>query len=241
MLEKYKDTYCTFNDDIQGTASVAVAGLLASKRITGKSLSQHKILFLGAGEAAIGIANLCVTAMTTEGVSLEEARDKIWMMDIDGLLSKNRPEGNIDANKEHYAKDHKPTKNLLEVVTEIKPSIIIGAAAAAGAFTPEVLNKMAEFNERPIIFALSNPTSKAECTAEQAYKHTNGKCIFASGSPFPPVEFEGKTYKTGQGNNAYIFPGVALGVIACGMHHISDHLFLLSAQVVFDYIHKDFN
>ncbi|KAL0275084.1 UNVERIFIED_CONTAM: hypothetical protein PYX00_003057 [Menopon gallinae] len=234
LLGKYKDTYCTFNDDIQGTAAVAVAGLLASKRLTGKSISEHKILFLGAGEAAIGIANLCVTAMTAEGVSAEDAAQKIWMMDIDGLLAKGRPEGNIDENKMRYAKDFKPTKNLLELVTEIKPSIIIGASAAAGAFTPEVLKKMAENNDRPIVFALSNPTSKAECTAEQAFIHTNGKCIFASGSPFPPVQYEGKTYKTGQGNNAYIFPGVALGVLACGMHHISDHLFLLSAQAVAD-------
>ncbi|KAK6617040.1 hypothetical protein RUM44_005397 [Polyplax serrata] len=232
FMDKYVNSYCTFNDDIQGTASVAVAGLLASKRITGKTLAEHTIVFLGAGEAAVGIANLCTTAMEMEGLSAEEARSKIWMMDIDGLLAKGRPEGNLDGHKALYVKDKSPTKDLLAVVTDVKPSIIIGASAAAGAFTPQILEKMAELNERPIIFALSNPTSKAECTAEQAYTHTKGRCVFASGSPFPPVTYDGKTYKTGQGNNAYIFPGVALGVIATGMHHISNHLFIIAAQAV---------
>lgn len=234
-MDKYVNSYCTFNDDIQGTASVAVAGLLASKRITGKTLAEHTIVFLGAGEAAVGIANLCTTAMEMEGLSAEEARSKIWMMDIDGLLAKGRPEGNLDGHKALYVKDKSPTKDLLAVVTDVKPSIIIGASAAAGAFTPQILEKMAELNERPIIFALSNPTSKAECTAEQAYTHTKGRCVFASGSPFPPVTYDGKTYKTGQGNNAYIFPGVALGVIATGMHHISNHLFIIAAQVPVSY------
>lgn len=231
-MDKYVNSYCTFNDDIQGTASVAVAGLMASKRITGKSLSDHTIVFLGAGEAAVGIANLCVTAMEMEGLSTEEARAKIWMMDIDGLLAKERPEGNLDGHKQVYVKDSPPTKDLLSVINDVKPSIIIGASAAAGAFSPKILEKMADLNDRPIIFALSNPTSKAECTAEQAYTHTKGRCIFASGSPFPPVNYNGRTYKTGQGNNAYVFPGVALGVIAVGMHHISNHLFIIAAQVL---------
>lgn len=204
---------------------------MASKRVTKKRMSDNTIVFLGAGEAAIGIANLCVTAMIADGASEEEARSKIWMMDIDGLLCHSRPEGNLDGHKKNFAKDHAPTKDLLALVSEIKPSIMIGASAAAGAFNAQILQKLAEFNERPIIFALSNPTSKAECTAEQAYQHTQGRCIFASGSPFPPVTYEGVTYKTGQGNNAYIFPGIALGVIATGMHHITDHLFLIAAQV----------
>lgn len=204
---------------------------MASKRVTGKRMSDNTIVFLGAGEAAIGIANLCVTAMMDDGASLEEAQSKIWMMDIDGLLCHSRPEGNLDGHKKDFAKDHAPTKDLLGLVSEIKPSIMIGASAAAGAFNAQILQKMGEFNERPIIFALSNPTSKAECTAEQAYQHTQGRCIFASGSPFPPVTYEGKTFKTGQGNNAYIFPGIALGVIATGMHHITDNLFLIAAKV----------
>lgn len=199
FLDKYRDCYCTFNDDIQGTASVAVAGLLASKRVTGKKISENKLLFLGAGEAAIGIADLCVKAMMTEGIGEDEAREKIWMMDIDGLLAKGRPEGKLGGHKWFYAKEHTVMKDLGEIVKEVKPSILIGASACAGAFTPEILSDMASFNDRPIIFALSNPTSKAECTAEQAYTHTRGTCIFSSGSPFGKVEYEGKVYEPGQG------------------------------------------
>lgn len=201
FLDKFRNTYCTFNDDIQGTASVAVAGLLASKRMTGRHLSDNKILFLGAGEAAIGIADLTVRAMQAEGTSLQEARDKIWMFDIDGLLAKNRPEGNLGGHKAYYAKDHRPVKDFHEVVKEVKPSIMIGASAAGGAFTPQILQDMGKFNEQPIIFALSNPTHKAECTAEQAYNNTEGRVIFASGSPFGKVEYQGKTYEPGQGEN----------------------------------------
>jgi malate dehydrogenase (oxaloacetate-decarboxylating)(NADP+) len=156
---------------------------------------------LGAGEAAIGIADLCVKAMMTEGISQEEARERIWMVDIDGLLAKGRPEGKLGGHKWYYAKEHEVMKDFKEVVREVKPSILIGASAAGGAFTPEILGMMAEFNEKPIIFALSNPTSKAECTAQDAYKYTNGKCVFASGSPFGSVEHNGKTYYPGQGNN----------------------------------------
>lgn len=173
FLDKYRSTYCTFNDDIQGTASVAVAGILASCRITDKKkVSDNTFCFLGAGEAALGIANLTVSAMMVEGLSKEEARAKIWMMDIDGLLAKDRPEGKLGGPKKGFVKEHAPLKSLVELINEIKPSILIGASAAGGAFNPEVLTAMASFNERPIIFALSNPTSKAECTAEQAYVNT---------------------------------------------------------------------
>lgn len=239
FLDKYRDTYCTFNDDIQGTASVAVAGLLASKRVTGKKISENTFVFLGAGEAAIGIADLVVKAMQTEGCGLQEARDKIWLFDIDGLLAKGRPEGRLGGHKAFYAKDHKVMKNFAEVVKEVKPSVLIGASAAGGAFTPEILQTMGKNNERPIIFALSNPTSKAECTAQAAYENTEGRCIFSSGSPFPPVEYGGKTFSPGQGNNAYIFPGVALGVIVTGTHHIPEDIFLIAAQSVADHVSQE--
>lgn len=239
FLDKYRDTYCTFNDDIQGTASVAVAGLLASKRVTGKKISENTFMFLGAGEAAIGIADLVVKAMQAEGCGLQEARDKIWMFDIDGLLAKGRPEGRLGGHKAFYAKDHRPVKNFAEVVKEVKPSVLIGASASGGAFTPEILQTMGSNNERPIIFALSNPTSKAECTAQAAFDNTEGRCIFSSGSPFPPVQYGGKTFYPGQGNNAYIFPGVALGVIVTGTHHIPEDIFLIAAQCIADHVSQE--
>lgn len=173
FLDRFRDRYCTFNDDIQGTASVAVAGFYASKRITGKLIKDHTILFLGAGGAGLGIADLCTRAMQREGLTLKEAQNKIWMFDIEGLLTTSRPEGSLDEHRIVYAKDHAPIKNFGDAVKQIKPSIIIGVSAAANAFTPEILRDMAAFNERPIIFALSNPTHKAECTAEAAYTHTD--------------------------------------------------------------------
>lgn len=237
FLDKYRHSYCTFNDDIQGTASVAVGGLYASKRLTGKRFTDHTVLFVGAGEAAIGIADLCVRAMMVEGCSQEEARSKIWMTDVDGLLVKGR--ANLQGHKSYYAKEAGEMSNLLEIVKQVKPSILIGASAQPGLFTPDVLAEMAENNAKPIVFALSNPTDRAECTAEQAFTHTEGRVIFSSGSPFPPVQYNGRTFTPGQGNNAYIFPGVALGVIATETHHIPDDIFLIAAQELADCVTED--
>ncbi|XP_074936915.1 NADP-dependent malic enzyme, mitochondrial isoform X2 [Phalacrocorax aristotelis] len=231
LLNKYRNRYCTFNDDIQGTASVAVAGIFAALRITKNKLSDHKFVFQGAGEAAMGIAHLILMAMEKEGISREDAIKKIWMVDSKGLIVKGR--SHLNHEKEMFAQDHPSVNTLEEVVQKVKPTAIIGVAAIAGAFTEKILKDMAAFNERPIVFALSNPTSKAECTAEQCYRLTEGRGIFASGSPFSKVTLpNGQTFFPGQGNNAYVFPGVALGVIACGVRHISDDIFLLTAESI---------
>uniref|UniRef100_K7G0K5 Malic enzyme n=1 Tax=Pelodiscus sinensis TaxID=13735 RepID=K7G0K5_PELSI len=231
LLNKYRNKYCTFNDDIQGTASVAVAGIFAALRITKNKLSDHKFVFQGAGEAAMGIAHLIVMAMEKEGISKEDAIKKIWMVDSKGLIVKGR--SHLNHEKEMFAQDHPNLKTLEEVVHRVKPTAIIGVAAIAGAFTEKILKDMAAFNDRPIVFALSNPTSKAECTAEQCYHLTEGRGIFASGSPFSKVTLaSGQTFFPGQGNNAYVFPGVALGVVACGVRHISDDIFLTTAESI---------
>ncbi|XP_050341397.1 NADP-dependent malic enzyme isoform X2 [Bactrocera neohumeralis] len=236
FLDRYRNSYCTFNDDIQGTAAVAMGGIYASTRVTGKSITDYTFLFAGAGEAAVGIADLVVKAMVAEGVPKDEARQKIWMIDIDGLLTTTRKEGSLSEHQKNYAKDVEPMKNLQEIVEKVKPNVLIGASAAAGIFTPEILRIMATNNERPVVFALSNPTHKAECTADQAYKNTDGRVVFSSGSPFPPVEMNGKTFYPGQGNNAYIFPGIALGVITTGTHHISDDMFLIAARELANFV-----
>uniref|UniRef100_A0A674GN69 Malic enzyme n=1 Tax=Taeniopygia guttata TaxID=59729 RepID=A0A674GN69_TAEGU len=230
LLHKYRNKYCTFNDDIQGTASVAVAGLLAALRITKNKLSDHTVLFQGAGEAALGIANLILMAMEKEGLSKDAATKRIWLVDSKGLVVKGR--ASLTHEKQRFAHEHREMKNLEDIVKDIKPSVLI-VAAIGGAFTTQILQDMAALNKRPIIFALSNPTSKAECTAEQCYKYTQGRGIFASGSPFDPVTLpSGQTLYPGQGNNSYVFPGVALGVISCGMRHIDENVFLTTAEVI---------
>ncbi|VDN58564.1 unnamed protein product [Dracunculus medinensis] len=212
FLDRYRNKYTVFNDDIQGTAAVCLAGLLSSVRSVNRLLSQEKIVFLGAGAASTGIADLIVMQMESEGLSKEEARSRIFLMDSKGLITKTRSEP-IKEMHNRFAKNIPPTKSLLEVIKTVRPTAIIGASTIKGAFTEEIIRTMAKINERPIIFSLSNPTNKSECTAEEAYRFTDGRVLFASGSPFPNVELNGKIFKPGQGNNSYIFPGVALGII----------------------------
>ncbi|XP_059154556.1 NADP-dependent malic enzyme-like [Physella acuta] len=230
FLEKYRENYCTFNDDIQGTAAVAVAGILTSLLITKVPVKSNVFLFQGAGEASIGIAKLLTKAIMKTGLTKQEALNQIWLVDSKGLIVKNRPKGGVDGEKTMFAKDHQPIDNLEDIVSSLKPTCIIGAAAIPGAFNEKILTKMGQMNDRPIIFALSNPTSKAECTAEAAYTATDGRAVFASGSPFDPVHYKGKVYHPGQGNNAYVFPGIALAVIAVDIRCITEDVFLAAAE-----------
>ena len=230
LLDKYRTHYCVFNDDIQGTAAVALAGLFSALRIKGGKLSEERLLFLGAGEAATGIADLVVTAMMAEGLSEAEARKRIWLVDSRGLVVKGR-EG-LNKHKLPYAHEHAPVGDFLSAIKTLKPTSIIGVAAVGGTFTLEVLRTMAEINEQPIVFALSNPTSKAECSAEEAYRHTDGRALFACGSPYDPVTLNGKTFVPRQGNNSYIFPGVGLGAIACGATLVTDEMFMAAARTL---------
>ena len=230
LLDKYRTHYCVFNDDIQGTAAVALAGLFSALRIKGGKLSEERLLFLGAGEAATGIADLVVTAMMAEGLSEAEARKRIWLVDSRGLVVKDR-EG-LNKHKLPYAHEHAPVGDFLSAIKTLKPTAIIGVAAVGGTFTLEVLRTMAEINEQPIVFALSNPTSKAECSAEEAYRYTDGRALFACGSPYDPVTLNGKTFVPRQGNNSYIFPGVGLGAIACSATLVTDEMFMAAARTL---------
>jgi len=230
LLHKYRDDACVFNDDIQGTAAVALAGLFSGLRAIGGSLKDQTLLFLGAGEAATGIAELVVSAMMAEGLTEAEALQRNWLVDSRGLVVKNRT--GLSGHKLRFAHDQAPVGDFLAAIETLKPTAIIGVAAAGGAFTPEVLQAMARINDRPIVFALSNPTSKAECSAEQAYFHTEGRALFACGSPYDPVKFNGKTFVPRQGNNSYIFPGVGLGAIGSGSRLVTDEMFMAAAHTL---------
>ncbi|MCL4266741.1 MAG: NAD-dependent malic enzyme [Anaerolineae bacterium] len=237
LLHKYRDQYRTFNDDIQGTAGVALAGLYSALRLTGGRLSDQRLLFLGAGEAGIGIADLVVSAMMQEGATAEAARQQCWFVDSRGLVESSRTD--LAEHKLPYAHDHAPLTTFLEAVETLRPTAIIGVSGMPRMFTQPVVEAMARLNEKPIIFALSNPTANSECTAEQAYSWTNGRAIFASGSPFDPVELHGRTYIPGQGNNSYIFPGVGLGVVATGARQVTDDMFLAAAQTLAHLVTED--
>ena len=230
LLNKYRNAFRMFNDDIQGTAAVTLAGLMASQRITHRRLQDEKLMFYGAGTAGIGIAELFVAALQKDGLSEDEARNKCWVIDSQGLVVKGREK--LTRSKLPFAHHHVPIKNILEIINTIKPTALIGVSGQPQSFSKPVLQAMARINERPIIFALSNPTSMSECTADQAYGWTNGRCVFASGSPFEPVTINGERFIPGQGNNAYIFPGVGLGVVISRSHTVPDTLFLVAAEIL---------
>ncbi|MBU2676667.1 MAG: NAD-dependent malic enzyme [Gammaproteobacteria bacterium] len=234
LLRDYRDKYCVFDDDIQGTGAVAVAGIIAAMRITGGELSDQKLLFLGAGEAGIGVADVFVAALEKGGMSTEDARKRCWFVDSKGLLVAGRD--NIAEHKIPYAHEGEFVADFHDAVEKLRPTAILGLSGQPAQFTQEVVEAMSAINDRPIIFALSNPTSKAECTAEQAYTWSDGRAVFASGSPFDAVSYGGKTLVPGQGNNAYIFPGVGLGVIVSHSRIVTDEMFLAAALSLADQV-----
>lgn len=236
LLHRYRDRVLCFNDDIQGTAAVALAGVLASSRITGVDFAESRIMFAGAGSAATGIADLIQTALIKSGLDQQSARKRLWFVDRGGLVVKSCV--GLAPHNLPYAHDH-ANLPFEEAIRQIKPHILIGATGAPGVFTEEIVRLMSEINQRPVIFALSNPTSRAECTAQQAYSWSDGRAVFASGSPFDPVCLAGKTHKPGQGNNAYVFPGIGLGAIACQARTISDEMFLEAARALAEMVSDD--
>ncbi|KAL0910170.1 hypothetical protein M5K25_021117 [Dendrobium thyrsiflorum] len=232
LLSKYRSTHLVFNDDIQGTASVVLAGVVAALKLVGGTLAEHTFLFLGAGEAGTGIAELIALEMSKQTQApIEEARKKIWLVDSKGLIVSTRKES-LQHFKKPWAHEHEPVGNLLDAVKAIKPTILVGSSGVGKTFTKEVVQAVASFNERPIILALSNPTSQSECTAEEAYAWTDGRAIFASGSPFDSVEYNGKVYVPGQANNAYIFPGFGLGVVMSGAIRVHDDMLLAASEAL---------
>ncbi|XP_042485123.1 NADP-dependent malic enzyme-like [Macadamia integrifolia] len=232
LLAKYRTTHLVFNDDIQGTASVVLAGLVAALKLVGGTLAEHTFLFLGAGEAGTGIAELIALEISKQTKApLEESRKKVWLVDSKGLIVSSRKES-LQHFKQPWAHEHEPVKTLLDAVKAIKPTVLIGSSGAGQTFTKEVVEAMASFNEKPVILALSNPTSQSECTAEQAYTWSKGRAIFASGSPFDPVEYDGKVFVPGQANNAYIFPGLGLGLIISGAIRVHDDMLLAASEAL---------
>ena len=234
LLQRYRDKYCVYNDDVQGTAGIVLAGMINAAKLKGTKLSDEKYLFLGAGSAGIGLADLLCSAMVDEGLTLEQARSRIYMFDINGLLETTRKDL-VDFQKP-YAHPHAPTRDFVAAIESIKPTTIIGVSTIGGAFTQKVIEAMSRINARPVVLALSNPTEKAECTPEQAYTWSNGKAIYAAGVQFPPVHFKGQTFLPGQANNFYIFPAIGMAVFATQASRVSDQMFIEAARAVADQV-----
>jgi malate dehydrogenase (oxaloacetate-decarboxylating)(NADP+) len=228
LLARYKDKYLVYNDDIQGTASVVLAGLITALQIKNERLADQTVLLAGAGSAGIGIADMIVEAMAGEGLSKEDARTRVTLFDINGLIETSRTD--LNPSQAVYARDVRPTRDLATAVAEVNPTVLIGVSTVGGLFTETVIRNMARNADRPIIFALSNPTDKAECTPKQAYEWTGGKALVAAGVQFPDVTLDGRTFHPGQANNFYIFPAIGLAVYATRPKHIDDRTFIAAAH-----------
>ena len=237
ILETYKDKICTYNDDIQGTAGVALAGIYGCLRISEEKLTDQTFLFMGAGSAATGIAELIAQAMVMEGLTLEQARARNWLFDINGLVQSSRTD--LAEFQKPFAHQHAPCASFVDAIKMLKPTGIVGVSTVPKLFNQEVIETMSQVNDRPIIFPYSNPTSRSECTAEEAYKWSNGKAIFASGSPFPPVSFGGKTFVPGQGNNVYIFPAMGMAVLATQSTRVTEQMFIVAAKAVAEQVTQE--
>ena len=237
LLQRYRHKYCVYNDDVQGTAGIVLAGMINAARIRGTKLRDERYLFLGAGSAGIGLADLLCSAMVQQGVTLKEAQAKVYMFDINGLLQDNRTD--LADFQKPYAHRHAPTRDFVAAIESIKPTTIIGVSTVGGTFTQKVIEAMSRINQRPVILALSNPTEHAECTPEQAYTWSKGKAIYAAGVQFPPVHFHGETFLPGQANNFYIFPAIGIAVFATQASRVTDEMFIEAAAAVADQVPSD--
>ncbi|MGO9770127.1 MAG: NAD-dependent malic enzyme [Roseiarcus sp.] len=237
ILERYRDKICTYNDDIQGTAGIALAGIFAALRVTKQKIGDQRFLFLGGGSAGSGIAELISQAMALEGMNISAARRRSALFDINGLIVSSR--GDLTDFQKPFALDHAPISTFVDAVRALKPTGIIGVSTVPKLFSRPVIEAMAELNERPIIFPYSNPTSRSECTAEEAYQWSNGRAIFASGSPFPPVEMLGRKFIPGQGNNVYIFPAMGMAVYATEATRVTEEMFIIAAKAVAEQVTEE--
>jgi len=237
LLQRYRDKFCVYNDDVQGTAGIVLAGMINAAKLKGTKLSDEKYLFLGAGSAGIGLANLLCTAMTKEGLTLEQAQARVYLFDVNGLLDATRTD--LFDFQEPYAHKHAPTRDFVAAIESIKPTTIIGVSTVGGTFSQKVIQTMSRIHERPVVLALSNPTDHAECTAEQAYTWSKGKAIYAAGVQFPPVHSNGQTFLPGQANNFYVFPAIGMAVFATQASRITDEMFIEAARTIADQVPSD--
>ena len=237
LLRRYRDRYCVYNDDVQGTAGITLAGMINAVKLKGTKLTDEKYLFLGAGSAAIGLADLLCSALVAQGMTLKDAQSRVYMFDINGLLESTRTD--LIDFQQPYAHNHAPSRDFVAAIESIKPTTIIGVSTVGGAFTQKVIEAMSRINERPVVLALSNPTEKAECTPEQAYTWSGGRAIYAAGVQFAPVHLNGQTFLPGQANNFYIFPAVGMAIFATRAYRVTDEMFIEAAYGVADQVQPE--